>query len=52
MLKLDRIKLHKKYTSTAKSFKTLTVSEASYLAGLIDGEGCFSLSRILLTEYE
>jgi hypothetical protein len=44
MVKLERIKLLKKFTSTTKTFKTLTVSEASYLAGLIDGEGCFSLS--------
>jgi hypothetical protein len=46
MLKLERIKLLKKHTSTAKSLKeTLTISEASYLAGLIDGEGCFFISN-------
>lgn len=34
--KLERLDVKRKFTSEAKELKTLTIAEASYLAGLID----------------
>lgn len=43
MATLRRITLHKETTSTCKKFRKLSIEEAAYLAGLIDGEGCLSI---------
>ena len=32
--------------SITTEYKTLSVAEAAYLAGLIDGEGCFFISKV------
>ena len=43
--KLERLELERKHTSEATELKTLTNAEASYLAGLIDGDGYIALTN-------
>jgi len=42
---LEPLTLEKKFTSEAKELKKLTIAEASYLAGLIDGDGHIGISK-------
>jgi hypothetical protein len=43
--KLEPIELHRYTTSICKEPKKLTPTEAAYLAGLIDGEGCLFIEK-------
>lgn len=43
--KLEPLTIERKFTSEAKEPKTLTIADASYLAGLIDGDGYIALTQ-------